>query len=77
MVVVYVVMIGRNGSRRALMMDDKFNLLEEADADSDLVRHAVRGLTPQQVDPAGWKGAMSGLTSEESREAIFYRVIFV
>lgn len=74
--IVYVVMIRRNGSPRALMMDDEFRLLEEADANSDLVRHAVRGLAPQQADPARLNGALSGLTPEESREAIFYRVIF-
>lgn len=74
---MYVVLIRRNGSRRALMIDDEYKLIEEVDADSDLVRHAVRGLTSQPADPERWNGAMSGLTPQESREAIFYRVNFV
>lgn len=75
--IVYVMMVCRKGSRRALMMDEQFRLLEEADADSDLVRHAVRGLTPQQADAARCNGALAGLTPEEARAAIVYRVNFI
>jgi hypothetical protein len=69
-----IIIFPRNGGRRALILNDRFDLIEELDAGSDLVQQAIEGVPSERADCLLLNGAATALTAEELAQATLYRV---
>jgi hypothetical protein len=70
--VVHVIVVCRRGASRALVVDERFKLIEELDAGSDLVRQAIEGLAPVPLDRLRPDGVLPCLSREEAAGAAIF-----
>ena len=71
---IQIIIVPRNGGRRALLSNDRFELIEELDAGSDLVQQAIQGVPSERADCLLLNGAATALTAEELADATLYRI---